>query len=121
MLTPMSGRKAGEDADQKRAALQKYISEQHLVPATWAKAAGMGESTLRNFFNGDSESLSDGTYEKLAKYESERRKILVSPAALRGQELVQAGSNSHAQIEREMTGTLQPSLTLPKSAAKLWE
>lgn len=42
----------------------------------WAKEAGISEGTLRNFLNGDSQSLSDRTYELLASARGEAVSLL---------------------------------------------
>lgn len=52
--------------EQRRRVLREIMAADNLSVNGWAKAAGISEGTLRNFLNGDSESLSDRSYELLA-------------------------------------------------------
>lgn len=59
--------------DQRRHVLREYMRQHpQLTVNGWCKAAGISESTLRNFLNGDSESLSDRSYELLAAARGEQ-------------------------------------------------
>lgn len=50
----------------RRRALREYMAAHDLTVNGWTTLAGLRESTLRNFLNGDSQSLSDRSYELLA-------------------------------------------------------
>lgn len=52
----------------KRDALRRYMEAHHLKPGRWAKDAGVSQNTLYNFLNGESDSLSQSTWEKLARH-----------------------------------------------------
>ncbi len=54
-------------ASTRRTALKKFMSARGLRQSSWAKSAGVPESTLRSFLNGDSNSLRHDTLEKLAQ------------------------------------------------------
>lgn len=95
-------RKAGVQSDFRRRHLQAYITDQRLQVTPWAKAAGLSESTIRNFLDDTSKSMSDRTYEALAAHETKRRGIKVLPAHLRGEiALVLPKHNSSQVIEGE--------------------
>ena len=50
----------------RRRTLRAFMQTHSLTVNGWATSAGLRESTLRNFLNGDSESMSDRSYELLA-------------------------------------------------------
>ncbi|WP_184409841.1 S24 family peptidase [Rhodothalassium salexigens] len=54
------------EAERLRAALERYMKAYGLNKSAWARAAGIRESTLRNFLKGDSQSLTYTTLAKLA-------------------------------------------------------
>lgn len=54
------------DAEQRRAALQKFMDREKLKIAPWEGAAKLGEGTLRKFMGGETKTLTDRSYEKLA-------------------------------------------------------
>lgn len=54
------------DTDRRRQALRDFMARHQLKPFPWANAAGIGESSIRNFLSGESGSLSIESYEKLA-------------------------------------------------------
>lgn len=78
-VSPMAGRKAFSP-DLRRRALREFMRAKDLKVFPWTQAAGVSEASLRNFLNGDSESLSDRTYALLA------RAAHVSVGKLRGDE-----------------------------------
>ena len=53
--------------EQRRRALNQFMETHKLKTFPWCQAAGLSEGTVRNFLKGDSDSLSDRTYEKLAQ------------------------------------------------------
>lgn len=53
--------------DERRDILRRFIQERDLVPAKWAKEAGVATNSIYNFLNGNSEALSPVTYGKLAR------------------------------------------------------
>lgn len=52
--------------EQRRRVLREFMAAEGLTVNGWCTVAGLRESTLRNFLNGDSASLSDRSYELLA-------------------------------------------------------
>ena len=65
-LPIMAGRKAF-NPEQRRRALRAYMRQaEHEKVLPWARKAGVSEASIRNFLNGDSDSLSDRTYSLLA-------------------------------------------------------
>lgn len=62
--------------EQRRRVLREYMARHELTMNGWCKAAGVSEGALRNFLNGDSESLSDRTYELLAAVREEQVSVL---------------------------------------------
>lgn len=75
--------------EQRRRVLRDYIAAENLTVNGWARAAGISEGTLRNFLNGDSDSLSDRSYELLAAVRS------VPVSLLRGEK---AARSVHPEI-----------------------
>ncbi|WP_207483156.1 S24 family peptidase [Arenibaculum pallidiluteum] len=53
-------------SDRRRAALRRFMAAHGLRPSSWARAAGLSVNALNNFLNGATQSLSQGTLEKLA-------------------------------------------------------
>lgn len=53
--------------DQKRDILRKFMADNGLKTARWAKAAGVDKNSIYNFLNGHSQSLEFRTYAKLAR------------------------------------------------------
>jgi transcriptional regulator with XRE-family HTH domain len=62
----MPGAKA-YDPEQRRAAIRQFMEAHKLKVLPWCRSAELAESTLRNFLNGDSASLSDRSYDALAR------------------------------------------------------
>ncbi len=54
------------DPDEARAALEDFRDSAGWATATWAKASGVNEATIRKFLDGTNNSLSAQTYSKLA-------------------------------------------------------
>ena len=54
-------------ADQKREILRKFMTDNGLKTAKWAKAAGVDKNSIYNFLNGHSNGLEHRTYAKLAR------------------------------------------------------
>ena len=54
-------------AKKHRAALRYWMETLDLNVSQWAKKAGIGEGTLRNFLSGNAESLQSDTLEYLAE------------------------------------------------------
>lgn len=69
--------------DLRRRALRTYMATHGLTVNGWAVEAGISEGTLRNFLNGDSESLSDRSYELLAAARGEPVSVLRGEKAIR--------------------------------------
>lgn len=65
-VPPMVSKRKAFAPDQRRRALRAFMDARRLKVFPWCKAAGISEGTLRNFLNGDSDSLSDRSYELLA-------------------------------------------------------
>lgn len=76
------------DEKQRRSALQSFIDQHDLRVAPWARAAGLGESTVRDFLSGRNRTLTDETYEKLAAAATEKIGRTVSASELRGDPVV---------------------------------
>lgn len=55
------------ESDQRREALRKFIKENDLKVATWAKQSGVSANSIYNFLNGLSGSLNIMAYGKLAR------------------------------------------------------
>lgn len=55
------------EADQKRAAIQKFMDTYGLNVASWSKRAGMSPNTLYGFMNGHRDDLTYGTLQRLAR------------------------------------------------------
>ena len=72
------------NADARRRVLQAFIDRNKLKVQTWAKASGMTESVVRHFLSGESESMSDRTYARLAAGASKLLERPVDASALRG-------------------------------------
>lgn len=53
--------------DQRRDILRKFMADNNLQPAGWAKASGVDKNSIYNFLNGESQSLHARTYAKLAR------------------------------------------------------
>ncbi len=73
------------DPELRRRVLRDYMSRNKLTVNGWCIEAGISESTLRNFLNGDSDSLSERSYELLAAARGEQ------VSTLRGEKLLQPG------------------------------
>lgn len=71
---------APDTSERRRRALQAYINAHHLVRSTWAREAGVSETSLRWFLSGKTRSLNEETYRKLAA----NRKVPIG--VLRGEE-----------------------------------
>lgn len=55
-------------AERRRRALRRFMAEHQLVPKDWAKNAGLpNANSIYNFLAGRSKSLSQDTYERLAR------------------------------------------------------
>jgi phage repressor protein C with HTH and peptisase S24 domain len=59
--------RAMNQADQRRAAIKRFMTERGLKPAPWAVNAGLSDGIVRNFLAGRAESLNSSTLEKLAQ------------------------------------------------------
>lgn len=70
----------GWNAEEARRALRRFMDARATNKLRWATSAGVSEGTLRNFLNGDSQSLTHKTLAKLARAER------VSIAQMLGQE-----------------------------------
>ena len=55
-----------EFAAQRRQALTAFMERENLKPAPWEKAAQIGDGTVRKFLAGQSGTLTDRTYQRLA-------------------------------------------------------
>lgn len=64
--------------DRRRAVLQRFIEDRKLKVKPWAERAGVAPSTVYNFLNKRSDSLNQGTVERLAGAEG------VAPGTLTG-------------------------------------
>ena len=57
----------GKSADDKREILRRFIADNGLKIASWAKSAGVDKNSIYNFLNGHSQALDLQTYAKLAR------------------------------------------------------
>lgn len=74
------------NANQRRAALRRFMTEHALKLAPWCRAAGLAESGVRDFISGRNQTLTDATYEKLAAGANRLLGLdTVTAAALRGE------------------------------------
>jgi repressor LexA len=60
-------KRRGRDADKRRRALLRFMAERGLTPAEWARRANISSSSLYNFLNSYSDSLSIQTLDALAR------------------------------------------------------
>jgi SOS-response transcriptional repressor LexA len=56
-----------KSADERREILRRYIKDNNLKIASWAKASGVPKNSIYNFLNLHSDSLDHLTYAKLAR------------------------------------------------------
>ncbi len=89
-------------AKRHRQSIRRVMAERGLQVAPWCRLAGMGESTLRNFLNGDSDSMGANTLEILAHAAG------VSVGYLLGEEI-------HYKVDNEL---MNKSIAVILSAAK---
>lgn len=54
-------------SDDRRKAIKRFMTARGLKPKPWAMNAGLSPKTLANFLNGDSESVTHTSLEKLAR------------------------------------------------------
>lgn len=54
-------------ADQQRKALVKFMASRGLKQSSWCKKANISEGSLRNFLNGDSDSMQSNQLQMLAQ------------------------------------------------------
>lgn len=73
------------NADARRRVLQAFIDRNKLKVQTWTTASGMSESVVRHFIDGDSESMGDRTYAKLAAGATKLLGRTITAAMLRGE------------------------------------
>jgi phage repressor protein C with HTH and peptisase S24 domain len=101
----------GDIPKSLRRALRAFMDDRGLNQTAWAKKAGLSESTVRNFLNGDSDSMTIVNYAKLAAAaESSVAELVGEKPAARGidrQELIalspgvrQIGNIEYASIGR---------------------
>ncbi len=57
---------ANFNADQRRKAIRAFMAQRNLNVHSWSKQAKLADSTLRNFLDGLSETLTDKSLQKLA-------------------------------------------------------
>jgi len=76
MPPPRTPKTKAFNPDQRRRVLRDYMDRNNLSVNGWCTAAGISEGALRNFLNGDSESLSDRSYELLAAARGEPVSVL---------------------------------------------
>jgi phage repressor protein C with HTH and peptisase S24 domain len=79
------------DPTQRREALKKFIRIEKLKVSPWEKEADIGDGALRKFLAGNSNSLSDKTYQALAMAASHRLGRPVPLTELRGEITEPAG------------------------------
>lgn len=72
------------DADQRRAALEKFIHTVGMVVSRWEKDAAIGDGTLRKFLAKTSNTLTDKTYQALAHAAGRKLGRLVAVSELQG-------------------------------------
>lgn len=80
------------NAEQRRSALQAFMTREKINIGRWEDAAELGEGTLRKFINEDTESMTDRSYEKLADGASRLLDRTVTPDELRGTHINHNGS-----------------------------
>ena len=74
------------NAEQRRHALDNFMTANNLQPKAWAREAGLSESALWPFMKGKkTKALGDDTYEKLAEAATELLGRSISAAELRGE------------------------------------
>ena len=67
VLSRCYSRRMERTPDERREILRRFISDNQLKIAPWAKAAAVDKNSIYNFLNGHSQSLDHTTYAKLAR------------------------------------------------------
>ncbi|MCW2243602.1 LexA family transcriptional regulator [Azospirillum canadense] len=99
-------------AEKRRAALRRYMEQHGLKPSSWAKAAGLSVNALNNFLNGSTQSLSQGTLEKLSAERGEPISAIIGdPVVGTGGFMVAA----KAEVERRPAPASAPMAQQPRA------